>query len=108
MAEEHMALFEELGFKKAHTNDEITDKNIVNVTMKHPDGFMVDVSSHPQIPQDMTLIRMNVDDFDEAVKFLESKGFVVRSDKIVEKKSSKSACVISPSGFAFDLCQHIK
>ena len=60
-------------------------------------------------PQDMTLIRMNVDDFEEAYNFLKSKGFVnPRGDNTVDTKTNKSAMLRSPSGFAFDLCQHIK
>jgi hypothetical protein len=52
---------------------------------------------------------MNVDNFEEAYNFLKSKGFVnPRGDNTVDTKSNKSAMLRSPSGFAFDLCQHIK
>jgi hypothetical protein len=52
---------------------------------------------------------MNVDDFDEAYKFLEEKGFTSsRGGKTVDTKTNKSCMMRSPSGFAFDLCQHIK
>ena len=83
-------------------------RDITNVTMKDPNGFKIDISNAPNIKQDLTIIRMNVDDFDEAYKFLTDRGFVNPSGKIVEMKSSKSAMMRSPSGFAFDLCHHIK
>ena len=76
--------------------------------MKNADGFYVDISNVP-VPQDLTLIRMNVDDFNEAYKFLLDKGFTnVQGDKTVDTNTNKSAMMKSPSGFAFDLCQHIK
>ena len=104
------ALFEELGFEKRH---EITitsnGKDITTVRMKNEGGFHVDISQVDGIPQDMTLIRMNVSDFAEAYEFLKSKGFTnPRGDATVDTKTNKSCMMRSPSGFAFDLCQHIK
>lgn len=102
-----IALFEALGFEKRHTNKNIDDKDITNVTMKDANGFHVDVAQ-ADVPRDLTIIRMNVDDFDEAFAFLIDKGFTHPSGRVVESKSSKSAMLVSPSGFAFDLCHHIK
>jgi hypothetical protein len=77
--------------------------------MKDANGFYVDVSQVPTIAQDLSLIRMNVDNFDEAYEMLIAKGFKnVRGDETVDTKTNKSAMMISPTGFAFDLCQHIK
>ena len=102
-----IALFEALGFDRRHTNTNINDKDITNVTMKDANGFHVDVAQ-ADVPRDLTLIRMNVDDFDEAYAFLIDRGFTHPSGRVVESKSSKSAMLVSPSGFAFDLCQHIR
>ena len=102
-----IALFEALGFEKRHTNKNIDDKDITNVTMKDANGFHVDVAQ-ADVPRYLTIIRMNVDDFDEAFAFLIDKGFTHPSGRVVESKSSKSAMLVSPSGFAFDLCHHIK
>ncbi len=108
-AENIIELFEELGFEKRHNveaNTGTTDFN--SVRMKNADGFHVDVANVP-VPQDMTLIRMNVDDFDEAYEFLTERGFAnPRGGQTVDTKSNKSCMMKSPSGFAFDLCQHIK
>jgi hypothetical protein len=57
----------------------------------------------------MTVIRMNVRDFDEAYDFLISKGFKnAQGDKITETGSSKDTLMISPTGFAISLSEHIR
>ena len=76
--------------------------------MKNAEGFYVDVSQVESVPRDMTLIRMNVPDFDEAYDYLISKGFTHKSGRVVETPTNKSAMLVSPSGFAFDLCHHIR
>lgn len=108
-AENVIKLFEALGFDKRHSLDANTGKeDFTSVRMKNAEGFYVDVANVP-VPQDMTLIRMNVDDFDEAFKFLTDRGFTKpNGSEPVETKTNKSMMMISPSGFAFDLCQHIK
>jgi len=76
--------------------------------MKTPDGFYVDVAG-VSVPRDMTLIRINVDDFDEAFSYFTERGFKTPPNgKVVETRTNKSLMLISPSGFAFDLCHHIK
>ena len=111
-AEPIVKLYEELGFEIRHNLKAQTGvQGINNFRMKDADGFYVDISEveNYSAPQDMTLIRMNVDNFEEAYNFLKSKGFVnPRGDNTVDTKSNKSAMLRSPSGFAFDLCQHIK
>lgn len=106
-AESVVKLFEELGFECRHKQD-TNHKGITSIRMTDAGGFHVDVANEPDTPTDLTLIRMNVDDFDGAYEMLISKGFVNPSDHIVETESSKSAMLRSPSGFAFDLCQHKK
>ena len=109
-ADEAIKLFEELGFEKKHAPVVETGKGQVrSIRMKNSDGFHIDIADVKSMPQDMTIIRMNVDDFDEAYDMLEKKGFTHPGGKrAVETESNKSALMTSPSGFAFDLCQHIK
>jgi len=109
-ADEAIKLFEELGFEKKHAPVVETGKGQVrSIRMKNADGFHIDIADVKSMPQDMTIIRMNVDDFDEAYDMLEKKGFTHPGGKrAVETESNKSALMTSPSGFAFDLCQHIK
>ena len=59
--------------------------------------------------RDMTIIRINVDDFDEAAQRLLSNGY--RESKIIGKlhtETSKYAFYVAPSGFGITLTQHIK
>lgn len=102
-------LFEELGFEQMHHIKDIDNKDMNAVDMKNPDGFRVDVGDVKQLPQDRTLIRMNVDNFDEAYNILIKHGFKnTRGDNTIDSKSSKAATMVSPSGFSISLVQHIK
>lgn len=105
-----VALFGELGFEKRHNPQGIGDLNVEGIRMKDANGFSLDISQPDmEIPQDMVAIRMNVDDFDKAFEMLEKHGFKnFYGDKTVEMKSARSAIMISPSGFAINLVQHIK
>ena len=108
-AEAAIKLFEELGFERRHSLDANTGTaDFTSVRMKNESGFYVDIAN-VQVPQDMTLIRMNVDNFDEAYEVLLSKGFTnPRGGHTVDTKTNKSFMMKSPSGYACDLCQHIK
>ncbi len=109
-AEEVIKLFEELGFEKRHAPTVDTGTSMVTSTrMKNADGFCIDIAGVASIPEDRTIIRMNVDDFDEAFEMLTEKGFThPGGNQAVETETSRSAMMTAPSGFAFDLCQHIK
>ncbi len=111
-AEEIIALFEEMGFEQRHRKSGIDEGKVESTDMRHEGGFTVDVAAGDpnHVTKDILAIRVNVDDFDEARAFLKEKGFVnVRSDDYVEDTgSSKSTLMFSPSGFAINLCQHIK
>lgn len=107
-AAEVIAIMEELGFERAHTKTGINE-DITSVDLKHSDGFRVDVAQVDQMPQDMTAIRMNVRDFDEAYDFLAAHGFKnAQGDKVTDTGSSKATLMVSPSGFGISLAQHIR
>lgn len=111
-AEETIALFEALGFERRHTKTGINGKDITSVRMRYTgeDGkvFHVDVTSTP-VPQDITTIRMNIRDFDEAYKMLEDKGFKnARGDKITDTGSSISTMMVAPSGYSISIAKHIR
>jgi len=73
------------------------------------DNFIrVNITQAP-VPHDITPIRMNVRDFDEAYKLLEEKGFQnAQGSKITDTGSSKATMMVSPSGFAISLSEHIR
>ena len=108
-AEETIKLFEDLGFEKRHAPSVDIGTGVVTTTrMKNADGFYVDIADIKTMPQDKTLIRMNVDNFDEAYDILTKHGFTSKREKPIETESNRSIGMTAPSGFTFDLCQHIK
>ena len=106
---ETVALLEELGFARAHTKTGI-EGDVTSIDLKYGEDFRVDVAQVDSFAQDMTVIRMNVRDFDEAYDFLVSKGFTNAGggDKVTDTGSSKAALMVSPTGFAISLSQHIR
>ena len=109
-ADNIIKLFEELGFERRHQVDNIDGKDISSVRMTDANGFHVDVARVESMQKDMTTMRMNVRDFDEAYEFLKARGFknARGDDHTVESKSAKSCLMISPSGFSIQLTQHIR
>ena len=111
-AQSVIALFEALGFERRHEKTGINDEDISSVRMRYTgeDGkvFHVDVTQAP-VPQDITAIRMNVRDFDEAYKLLEEKGFKnAQGEKVTHTGSSIATMMVSPSGFAINVGEHIR
>ena len=107
-----VSLFEALGFEKKHnpTGTSALGNEYVSYRMTDANGFAVDVSKStaPQ-GQDLTAIRMNVDDFDEAYDFLIARGFKNAQGGTVTDTGSAKACILcSSSGFSINLIQHIK
>ena len=110
-AEEIVKVFEELGFEKRHSPVLTSATGTAAVTrMKHENGYHVDVLALDRdIPRDMTGIRINVDDFDEAYELFTSRGFAIApGDSIVDLGFAKTVIMVAPSGFMISLMQHIK
>ena len=109
-AEAIVDLFEGLGFDVRHDQARIGELNVEGIRMKNPDGFYLDISCpDTDLPRDMVGIRMNVDDFDSAYQLFLKNGFKnVYGEKTVDTATSRSAVLISPSGFAINLIQHKK
>ena len=102
-------LFEELGFERRYEVDNVDNRGIDSVQMKDSNGFCVDIAQ-THLERDLTTIRMNVRDYEEAYEFLKAHGFKNASgeDKTVESASARSSLMISPSGFSIQLTQHIR
>ena len=104
-------LFGELGFEKSHKQEGIGEMDVTGIRLKDSNGFHLDISQPDALPPgpDLVAIRMNVDNFDEAYKLLVSHGFKnFYGDNTAKTQTSKSAIMISPSGFVINLIQHIK
>ena len=106
--ESAIQLFEALGFERHHTKEGIGDNGVTDVRMKDSNGFYVDVTKVNELERDMTIIRMNVDDLDEAFALLTARGFKAVDGSTSLTSSSKSVLMASPSGFAIDIVKHIK
>ena len=108
-AESAIALFEELGFARRHTKEGIGESNVTDVRMKDANGFHVDVS---QGTGEWTMIRMNVDNLEEAIAFLEARGFHKArhavANKTIDTGSSMFNIMVSATGFILAVSQHIK
>lgn len=109
-AEAAIKLFEALGFEKHHApTNEFYGTTVTSVRMKHPNGYHVDVvSKSTKNDADETLIRMNVDDFEEAYGIMTAHGFKnIHGDDTYDVKSSKSASMESPAGTRIAIVKHI-
>ena len=104
-----IALFEELGFQRHHTKEGIGINNVTDVRMKDANGFHLDIS---QGDGEWTMIRMNVDNLEEATELLKAHGFRMArheaAKETVDTGSSRFNIMVSPSGFIFSVSQHIK
>lgn len=107
--ESAISLFEAMGFKRHHTKEGIGDDNVTDVRMKDENGFNMDIS---QGDGEYTMIRMNVDNLEEAIEFLEARGFHKArhavANKTIDTGSSKFNIMVSPSGYILAVSQHIK
>ena len=102
-------LFEELGFEHSHRKEGVGGGKVNVYDMKHPDGFRVDVAQTDGLPQDQTLIRMNVDNIEEAIELLAAHGFKnADGNEVEDSGSSRTALMISPTGFAIRVIRHTK
>lgn len=109
-ADSSIKLFEALGFERRHEKTGIGDENVGSVDLKDENGFRVNVAQVDQMPQDMTVIRLSVRDFDEAYNILTAHGFVNArgGDTVTDTGTSKAALMMSPTGFGISLSQHIR
>jgi len=108
-AEATIKIFEDLGFVQTHNKAENVDVEFSAHRMKDANGFHVDVVEVPSIPQTYSTIRINVDNYEEAIEFFMSKGFrEARGFAPSTTASSKYAYLVSPTGMIIDVCQHIK
>jgi hypothetical protein len=108
-AESAITLFEQLGFEKRHTKEGISENNVTDVRMKDANGFHVDISEGDN---EWTMIRMNVDNLEEAIAFLEERGFHkarhAAAHETVDTGSSRFNIMVSESGYILAVSQHTK
>ena len=102
-------VFEELGFERRHRKTDIEGGENIAVAMKDLNGNRISIASSDTIPQDLTGITINVDNFQEAYDFFIGKGFVdPRAGKVTNTSSSRATMLFAPSGFAVTISEHLK
>ncbi|MCR4909002.1 MAG: hypothetical protein K5985_09225 [Lachnospiraceae bacterium] len=98
-----------MGFERHHKKEGIGENKTTDVRMKDANGFYVDVARGEG---EYTMIRINVDDFGEAIEFLLAHGFRKpkheQASKTVDTGSSKFTIMVGPSGYLLEISQHIK
>ena len=108
-ADSLVKVFEELGFEVAHTKRDIEEGANTNFNLKDGNGNRINIASSKTVPQDITAISINVDNFEEAYDFMIAHGFVnPRGDKVTDTSSSRATLLFSPSGAAVNIAEHIK
>ena len=104
-----IALFEELGFEKRHTKGDIGINGASDVRMKDANGFHVDIAEGTG---EWMMIRMNVDNLEEAIEFLEARGFHKARHEAakdtIDTGSSKFNIMVSSTGYILSVSEHIK
>ena len=103
-------LFEELGFHKTHEKKEVTEAHESGFRMKDEEGHGISIAQVDKFPRDMTLIQMNVDNFEQAYELFKAHGFVNMKgeDETIITGSSRTAVMVSPTGFMVNIVYHIK
>jgi hypothetical protein len=101
--------FEDLGFEKRHTKKDVEGGENITVAMKDANGNHINVAKG-EVPRDMTLISINVDNFQEAYDFFIGKGFInPRGEgRVTDTSSSRATALVSPSGFTVSISEHLK
>jgi hypothetical protein len=102
--------FEALGFERRHKKEDIEGGANVAVALKDVNGNRVIVAKSDKLPQDLTSIEINVDNFQEAYDFFIGKGFINPrgEDRVTDTSSSKATMLFSPSGFAVNIVEHLR
>ena len=108
-AESVCKVFEDLGFERRHTKTDIENGDNTVYAMKDANGNRINIASSNHIPQTLTAVNINVDNFEEAYDFLIAHGFVnPRGDKVTDTSSSRATLLFSPSGFPVNIAEHLK
>ena len=98
-------------YRFAFPNEDVRLKvsgNFIVDIMEDGDGHRVDIAE-AETESDRVIIRLNVDDFEEAYELLKRNGYEnTRGDRRVRSGSAVEATMVSPSGHVISLIQHMR
>lgn len=98
---------EKVGFRIIHQRFDLFDEGDTEYVLENENGQRMDVVSCPEIDEDRYVVRINVDDFDEAMKIYTEQGFTVcKGPRILP--DSKNIVLFAPGKLPILLMQHIK
>lgn len=101
-----MKNLETFGFTPAHNREGSTDVGYALHVLKDNAEHRVDVLESTVIPRNFVGVRVNVDDYDEAVSELKAQGYTpVRTDGIVGP-ASHTVMLRSPQNILYMIMEH--
>ena len=105
--ESAISLFEMLGFEMVHCITVLENGiEITNYCMKDSADYTVDLARVEGLPDDITFINFDVDEEDEEYEKLMSRNMMIpMGDHKASVRIKEPDCMISTSGFSFDICQ---
>lgn len=107
---EVISLFEELGFERRHHDS--TQEGVAedSIRMKDASGSYIDITTTSNFHNDVVLIRIGVDDLEEASRLLQEHGFynVFGKGEIIEAPHWHAIHMASHSGLEIMLVQHLR
>ena len=96
-----------LGFEIVHSQRDIFSRGSIGYVMETKNGQRLDVVYTEMEEQDLHAIRVNVDDFEEALPVFQTMGFeIFKGPKTND--ASKVVLLKSPDGLFVILMQHLK
>lgn len=98
---------EKLGFRIIHRRFDLFEKGDTEYVLETENGQRMDVVSCPEIEENFYAIRVNVDDFDEAMKIYAEEGYTVFKGPSI-LPDSKNVTLFAPDKLPVLLMQHIK
>lgn len=98
---------EKFGFRIVHERKNIIDEGDTEYVLENESGSRFDIVHNPHTDHDYYSTRVNVDDFDEALKLYAEDGFtVIMGPQILP--DSKNAVLAAPGKLEIMLMQHLK
>ena len=108
-SENTVKLFEQMGFEIRHTKEQISINGSTDYRMKNENGFHLDVT---QGTGEWMMIRMNVDDLEETIAFLEAHGFHKARHEVakdtIDTGTSRLNIMVSETGLILAVSEHTK
>lgn len=103
-----IAQMEAVGFHKTHVKDEIADTGVISTSMKNDMDQPLVVVQAPGFPATFSGIRLNVENFAEALEEFTKMGYTNLQAGSTDTGSSYATLLRSPEGVFVSLAEHLK